>query len=204
MPHKPFPLDWPSNHPRTSLQSASRFQVRPVIAAAKAITQRLQRMRFADIVISSNMPIRRDGLPYASGREPGDTGVAVWWRDKAVPTQGDRVIACDRWITVHENLHAIELSLDAMAGLNRWGASQIVEQVFAGFAALPSPDRELAWRDVLGNALTYEDAKRLYRAEISKHHPDHGGTVESAARINAAWAQCELEWQERAYKAFVP
>lgn len=193
MLRKPFPLDWPTDYPRTkSINIASsRFKSTFIINASRNIVRRATAMHFVNIVVSSNMPTRRDGLPYSNGREPTDKGVAVWWRSRLIGGR-EQVITCDKWRTVGENMHALELSLDAMAALDRWGASQIVKRAFAGFTALPPPVVS-NWRDVLGDVSTLAQAKQRYLEEIVKHHPDHGGTVESASRINAAWAQAQEE-----------
>lgn len=208
---KPFPLDWPAGFPRTkSFEiSQSRFKMTSFIHASKAIFQRAKSMHFVNVVISSDISRRLDGLPYADSREPDDRGVAVWWKS-ALIGGNEQVIACDRWRTVGENLRAIELSLDAMAGLNRWGASQIVKRAFAGFAALPPAAIELPsrnWRDVLfphgvpkpsgrpgwtpvSPLVMYKNA---YRHAMETGHPDRGGSTERAAELNRAWAECQAE-----------
>lgn len=204
---KPFPLDWPAGYPRTNAfeVSQSRFKMTSIFNASKAIVQRATSMHFVDVVVTSNMPTRRDGLPYSNGREPDDKGVAVWWKSALIGGR-EQVIACDRWKTVGENMRAVELSLDAMAGLDRWGASQIVKRAFAGFAALPPAAIELPavkhWRDVLmpgtnGSirpaSAMLALAKIAYRNAMETAHPDKGGSTERAAELNRAWAECQAE-----------
>ena len=202
---KPFPLDWPGGYPRTKAfeVSQSRFKMTSIFNASKAIVQRATSMHFVDVVVTSNMPTRRDGLPYSNGREPDDKGVAVWWKSARIGGR-EQVIACDRWKTVGENMRAIELSLGAMAGLDRWGASQIVKRAFAGFAALPPAAIELPsrnWRDVLipgsngslNAAETLAMTKSAHRLAMHTGHPDHGGSNERAAELNRAWAECQAE-----------
>jgi hypothetical protein len=188
---KPFPLDWPADHKRNNRWtiSRSRFQVTSIIECSRSILRRAESMDFANVVISSNMPLRRDGLPYSTGREPMDCGVAVWWTHRT----REQVIACDRWYTAGENVRAIELSLDAMASLDRWGASQIVERAFAGFEALPPPSA--SWREVFGEELeTFEQVKKQYRVAMQTAHPDKGGTALAAATINNAFEEAKKEF----------
>ena len=58
-------------------------------------------------VISSNIPTKRNGHPYITGDsiKPKDPGVAVYWYDVTAKTE--RVIACDAWVEVRENIHVI-------------------------------------------------------------------------------------------------
>ncbi|MBL8237297.1 MAG: hypothetical protein JNM66_07760 [Bryobacterales bacterium] len=68
------------------------------------------------IVISSNLELRLDGLPRAAQRTPADQGVAVYFtlngRSQCFP--------CDRWSTIEHNLWAIAKSIEALRGLERW------------------------------------------------------------------------------------
>lgn len=161
-------------------------------------------MGYTNGVVTSNMPTRRDGLPYADGRCDGnDPGVAVWWTDAG----HTRVIACDCWSTTGENMRALASSLEALAGLARWGATQIVERAFAGFAALPAAITLPAknWRDVLfsdgeaqlpsnwAGAQGLHKARLAYRRKMETAHPDKGGTNERAAELNRAWEECQAE-----------
>lgn len=113
----------------------------------------------------------------------------------------------DRWRRLGDNLHAIALSIAALRGLDRWGAVRR-EQAFAGFRELgagdgtevAAPPAPRAWRDVLGGfpgGLDAPDllaiAKARHRRLIAEHHPDRGGTVETAAEINRAIAEAAAE-----------
>ena len=99
-------------------------------------------LRATKVVISTNIPLRRDGLPYAGQAQPNDPGVAVYF------TTNDRTtcLACDRWKTVAENIYAIAKTIEALRGIERWGSKDAVGAAFLGFAALPPS----SWRKVLG------------------------------------------------------
>ena len=90
------------------------------------------------VVISTNVPLRRDGEPYASRREPDDTGVAVYFQ--RMPGSETVCLACDKFIHVWENMRALGKTLEAMRGIERWGSTELLNRAFVGFTALPSPD----------------------------------------------------------------
>lgn len=194
---QPFPLDWPPSWARTKNRETSSFSTGLAQTRDRCLNE-IRKMGGIQIVITSNMPTRRDGLPYSTGdRGVVDPGVAVYWVGEK---REERVIACDRWSRCNDNLHAITLSVAALRGLERWGSSSIVERAFAGFAALPpAPDEpvERAWRAILEIDLNEESISRVreqYRDLVKKAHPDVGGDVIKMQRINQAWeiAQREL------------
>jgi len=140
------------------------------------------------IVISTGVPPRRDGLPR-SGYEPDDPGVAVYWTCLKINGRSQEyAIACDVWDRVRDNLHAVELSVGALRGLARWGASEIVRRAFTGFAALPPAPDDGWWREVLDvrSDATLEQCEAAYRAEAHNAHPDRCGTDEAMKQLNAA------------------
>jgi hypothetical protein len=154
-------------------------------------------------VITSDLPKRNDGLPYANA-SCSDPGIAVWW----VENGRELVIACDRWTTVALNMRAIDLSLEALRGLDRWGASEMVRRAFAGFAALPPgapevPEKPVRrnWREVfvvlalghLANSDLLAIVKARHRKLIAEAHPDAGGDGAIAAELNAALDDAEKE-----------
>jgi len=134
-----------------------------------------------DLIISSNMPLRRDGLPYARAAV-FDVGVAVYFTYK----KRQVCFACDRWDSVEGNMRAIAKTIEALRGIDRWGTGDMVEQAFTGFTALPSPE---SWWQVLGLKgpdASREEIEQAHRRLAMQHHPDRGGDVETMARINRA------------------
>jgi hypothetical protein len=148
-----------------------------------------------DIIISTNVRTRRDGLPMSNQAEPSDPGVAVYWKKNGK----DQVMASDRYTRVADNLAAIAATLDAMRAIERHGGAQILERAFLGFTALPAPEN---WRDVLNVSPSETGLKALlvarnnYHALAKQHHPDAGGTAEGFARINRAWTDAQKELHE--------
>lgn len=138
LPAAPFPLAWPTSWPRTpdKARRRSTFGADHAgdvdLAAARAfVIAEFDRLGAARVVVTTDIPARRAD----AGRAPtGDPGAAAWFE-----LGGEvRVLACDRWETIGENLRAIGLSVEAMRGLDRWGVGDVVERALAGFAALPA------------------------------------------------------------------
>jgi hypothetical protein len=187
----PFPLYWPLQYPRSTSRQSARFSVDFVVARS-ALLRELDLLRARDVVLSSNVPIRRDGLPGVPDREPADPGVAVYFTRAGKPF----VIACDHFERVRWNLRAIGATIEALRSIERHGTTSMLEQAFSGFARLPA---RKSWREVLGFAPGPCDvaAVRVQVRELARiHHPDApGGSTERMAEINAAAAEAirELE-----------
>lgn len=148
-----------------------------------------------EIIASSNVPLRRDGLPLARMAEPNDPGVAVYFERRVeVPAPVSLewrpfVIACDTYAKVRWNLRAIGATVEALRSIQRHGASSMLEQAFTGFAALPPARSEPApWWEVLGVSKTAsaEEIRDAHRRLALEHHPDRGGDAARMAAINQA------------------
>src|SRR5690606_31281193 len=120
-----YPLQWPAGWPRTPAhkRQRSRFQPNGLADEAMSIRWELERLGARYPVVSTNIALRRDGLPYSNQKRPDDPGVAVYFeldgRAQCIP--------CDRWQTVEENARAIWKSIEALRGLERWGAKSFVD-----------------------------------------------------------------------------
>lgn len=185
-----FPLTWPQGWKRTSYRRSSKFAVSSVGSAAQRIIKEMKLLGGSKVVISTNLELRRDGLPYANQAQPEDGGVAVYfvYRDKQM------CFACDTYKKIQENLVAIAKTIEALRGMERWGASDMMERAFRGFAALPaSTGRE--WWAVLKlpvNA-TRESIERSFRELAKSRHPDNGGSHDLMSELNAARSQALKE-----------
>ncbi len=138
-----------------------------------------------NVVISSDLRLRNDGLPYSSQATAKlDQGAAVYWRDG----KNTRAMAIDRYNRIADNFGAIAATVEAMRAIERHGGAEILDRAFTGFAALPNPAREDLPHNVLGvdeNA-TLEEIEYAYRRLAQQMHPDKGGSDASMARINSA------------------
>ena len=70
----------------------------------------LFRFKATNIVISSNVPLRQDGLPYATFSEPLDPGGVVSFK----AFKKDYIFSCDCWTKVKDNLRAIGKHIEAL------------------------------------------------------------------------------------------
>lgn len=203
-----YPLQWPVGWKRTPAgargygrfskksrryhASGGSFQQTEDITIGEA-TQRLltelERMgvREYDVVISSNLQLRLDGLPRSGQAQPADPGVAVYWRDG----KQDRCMAIDLYTKVEQNIAALAATIDAMRAIERHGGAAILDRAFTGFTALPAPivaGMARPWWEVLGvpRDASKDQVTTAYRRLASDAHPDRGGTAERMAEINRA------------------
>lgn len=208
-PISAHPLSWPTGWKRTPEARRRKAQFsrarkqkydgtwessRPVTLAEsiERVLGELQRMGIdrQDVVISTNVRTRLDGLPRSGEREPDDPGAAVYWQEW---TGERRVIAIDQYTKVADNLAAIAATLDAMRAIERHGGAAILERAFTGFVALPAPGTAHEWWEVLGvpRTASIDEARAAYRRAASEAHPDRGGTDARMAEVNRAWEQAQ-------------
>lgn len=198
-----YPLAWPEGWARTAAHRRRRapYKLNPEAATQHLVAElgRLGAIK-TTVVISTNMPIRRDGLPYANVRAPEDPGVAVYWSTQAFK---DRAIGCDKWDKLHDNIHAIGLAIAALRAIDRAGASQILERAFSAFGALPASSAApivRPWWEVFGftqaiiGALSMPMVEARYRELASRNHPDRGGSAEAMTELNAAREQAKAHY----------
>lgn len=180
-----YPLHWPEGQTRkpTHARRHGPFKVTLGVARDELMTE-LRLLRAKDVVITSNVPTRRDGLPYADAREPSDPGVAVYFERNG----RQYVFACDTFTRFLHNLRAVGMTVGALRAIQRYGATEMLEQAFTGFAALPAAHRERSWWEILGVAkdASLEGIVEAHRRLVLVHHPDRGGSGERMAEINRA------------------
>jgi hypothetical protein len=177
-----FPLHWPEGWARTAHPKASRFDV-SFVASRDGLLEQIRLLGARYPVISTNIELRRDGLPYANQPEPKDKGVAVYFEWKGT----QRVFACDRWDKVKDNFRALEKTIEAMRGIERWGSSTMLERSFSAFVALPS-NKDPHWSEVLGvsRSATPDEINTAYRRKAKDAHSDTGGSDAAMSRLNVA------------------
>lgn len=185
-----FPLAWPAGKPRTApqLRKHSDFGLRKANSsvtpdrAYRELRNEVNLLGGHDLIISTNVRLRVDGTPFRDERPvSGDPGVAVYFKRR----NRDMVFACDKWMSVPENVWAIRKSIEALRGLERWGSKDMMEAAFTGFAQLAAPEQP--WQ-VLGikHDASKADVEKAFRRLAAEHHPDRGGDEQQMARINAA------------------
>ncbi len=191
-----YPLTWPLGQNRTKQRIRSLFKV-GLGEAAEDLRSALKLLGARNIVVSSNVHTRRDGLPYADAREPDDPGVAVYFDRSVRAPEGGHVVrqfvvACDQYQRVRWNIRAVGLTVEALRSISRHGASSMMEQAFTGFAALPPAGEP--WWEVLGVAADVDDAAILaaFRELSRVHHPDVGGDAARMAKLTQAFHASKL------------
>lgn len=167
-PAKSYPLSWPEGWKRTAENEKRNLNSKMNAAkAASTVFAAIHALGGKDIVLSTNIPVRNDGLPFGSGGEPSDRGAAVYFKLRGEPV----TMACDRFFWVSQNIRALALSIECIRGLERYGASELMQRAFKGFTALPEKAGEY-WRDVLDipedAKPTPEDIEKAFRASIQK------------------------------------
>jgi len=157
-----------------------------------------------DIVISTNIPTRLDGLPYSNHKSPADPGVAIYWRTRK--DKQTKCMAIDRYHTVAGNLAAVAASIAALRTVERHGGAEILERAFLGFQSLPPPiNGGKPWWEVLefeNDRVAREDIEQRYGFLANRYHPDHGGSHDKMAELNEAIRQAREETHvQKAYTA---
>ncbi len=181
--HTAYPLSWPTGWPKTEpvRRETGAFKTE-LHSALNNLKHEVQRLGGKGLVLSSNCALGQES--------PADPGVVAYftWSDLQV------AIPCDRWRKVAHNVQAIALTIEAMRGLDRWGAKHMIRAMFSGFKALPAPTVE-SWSHVLGvsTSATYDQVKEAYRILAKRHHPDVGGDSRLFRSVQAAWDTYEAQ-----------
>ena len=215
-PTEAHPLTWPASVKRHPSPQRSRFSNPSIHGSLNEIRNELRKLGAVNVIISSNLPLRRDGEPIA-GRGLSldhDQGAAVYWSLAKGKDKVPYCLPCDKWRTLAENLHAIALTIAALRAVERHGAVHVV-QAFEGFKALP-PGSEGStaiamappWREVLGadwpdlpNDELLGVARARWKALMKMVHPNSSAAPEDPdvavriAELNAARDAAEAELQ---------
>jgi hypothetical protein len=134
-----FPLKWPLGRSVTPSYQRKDAAFSTAMAAARdALLHELKLLRATNVVISSNVATYTRGgqeVMYADqSASKENPGVAVYYQ-----WRGDSYsLACDRWKTVTDNLQALNKTVNAIRGIDRWGTGEMVKAAFAGFKELPA------------------------------------------------------------------
>lgn len=206
-----YPLSWPEGWKRTErtrlrdAKFANRvkhpqhsWKMNQELTVADGVTrvlEQLDRMGIdkQDVIISTNVRTRLDGMPRSGEREPEDRGAAVYWKAQNQPM---RCMAVDQYTTVADNLAAIAATLEAMRAIERHGGAQILDRAFTGFAALPEKASQ-PWREVLGlqgeGFISIDVIESRFKELALKHHPDQGGDPDKFRELLAARETAKAE-----------
>ncbi len=191
-----FPLQWPDGWKRTESYRRKSGSFKrygkdlSVFDGVERVLQELDRLGVHqdDVIVSTNVKTRLDGLPRSGEPKPADPGACVYWQKTSKEPM--RCMAVDRYDEVADNLAAIAATLEAMRAIERHGGAAILDRAFKGFAALPAPTagRRDWWMVLeLSQNATREQVEQAHRALRSRWHPDRAeGDEQRMAEINAA------------------
>lgn len=128
------------------------------------------------VVLSSNASLGNDN--------PKDPGVVAYFDLRGTPM----AIPCDRWRKIQDNIYAIALTVEAMRGMERWGAKHMITAMFSGFKALPERASGINPWELLGinQDASEADITAAYKRKAMTMHPDKGGTNETWAQLREA------------------
>lgn len=185
-----YPLHWPVGYKRTASRTHSQFK-QTMDKAQKQLHKELDRINATGIIVSSNIPVRKDGMFYTDwmNKKIQDPGVAVYFKHKGK----DTVLCCDNYKTIWENVYAIAKTVEMLRAIDRYGVSDFISRTFTGFTALPESivTEYKAWYQVLQvqPAASAEEIKAAYRMLSKVHHPDVGGDGQKFAAIANAYQE---------------
>jgi hypothetical protein len=198
---KRFPLEWPVGWKRTASRQriAASFGTKrtvnrrlTVMIATERLENEVERLGARNPVLSTNVSLRLDGRPR-SDENPSDPGAAIYFSFKGKAN----VLACDRFLTVADNIAAIAGHIEALRRVERYGVGTI-EQALAGYKALPA-DSAANWRAVFGFGAdarpTVDQVDTAYKSLAKTKHPDAGGTEIEMAHLNRARDYALMELQ---------
>lgn len=205
-----YPLTWPLGWKRTTEASRAngQFSRRNSVghttralsvsdATARVIVE-MARIGVGrdDMILSTNLKLRLDGLPRSDQPKPKDPGVSLYWSD---PWTGKpRSMAIDRYELVEHNIAALAATLDAMRAIERHGGAQVIERAFAGFLSLPAPivaGMARSWHEVLELEImcSLAQVEEAYRRLRSSRHPDRGGSLAAFSELTNAYEEAKRE-----------
>ena len=183
-----YPLSWPFGWKRTRYPDESRFGRKSFAEGRDDLLYEIEeRLKGHSVVLSTNIELRLDGLPYGNRAQPDDKGVAVYFK----LNKKDVALACDKWHRIEDNMRAIFKHIEALRGQDRWGVGTL-DQAFQGYTAIPEttkPQHDY-FKDV-----THFGLKAHYRHLAKKMHPDKGGSQSEFSEMNRQYQEriTELE-----------
>ena len=182
-----YPLKWPSGWPRSNNPRRASFSEKTLARVEAELMQELGRLKATRIVITSNI---------VRSAQPPDRGVSVYFTKDGK----EQCIPCDKWDRVEHNVWAIFKTVEALRGIERWGAKEMVDAAFRGFTALPAPEdmRPIKTpREIIGVSPDMNDPDYIsfkYKQKAKELHPDQNETDGKAmAELNDAFDKLKKE-----------
>jgi hypothetical protein len=213
IPAEAYPLTWPPGRPRTPAHQRARAKFhaqtrenvggwnrveRKPISLAVAVDELMGELRRlgighdgANVVLSTNLRLRRDGLPYSDQRSPTTPAPPC----TSARTTGSFVSRATGGTGSRTTSSPWPRRSRRSAGIDRWGTGDMVQAAFTGFQAIAAAPARRAWWVVFGvEAHTpTADVEERYRELARQHHPDRGGNADAMVEVNNAWEDFQRE-----------
>jgi hypothetical protein len=203
---------WPAGQPKTAYngrQSAALFKSTFADTLDK-LEYELSRLDAVDVVMRlavENADLTNRGRLKNTDKQLGFPGVVLnylarqWRGGQRIETPYE--LANDTYVTWKANLRGIALTLEALRGIDRWGAARRGQQ-YTGFSALPpgdgAPPPAEVWTTQRAASFLAEhsgfsvsailaDAEvrtEAHRRAVRRLHPDRGGDHEDMLRLTRA------------------
>lgn len=188
-----YPLSWPMGYERTPTHKRRRWPGKQAsenwsfTTIRNALVKEIESSGGTDFILSTNIEVRRDGLPYAGRRQPEDPGVAVYWE---LDEQWFE-IACDEFKTVEGNMQALRLTVGDLRRIQKRGTTGIFKRAMSGLEALPERGSGKPWWEVLEVPPDAEEGviTAAYRQLAKVRHPQRGGSDVAWHELNDARQQ---------------
>jgi hypothetical protein len=163
-----YPLKWPKGWPKTEpgKKEDGRFN-QSLATALNNLKTEVVRLGGKNLVLSSNYTLGAD--------RPAESGVVAYFQ----LDQASIAVPCDRWKLVEHNIRAIALTIEAMRGMERWGAKHMISAMFSGFKALPEKGSGVDPYEIMGlkrgQEYTEKQITDAFREQSKVCHPDKPG-----------------------------
>lgn len=153
----------------------------------QTITELAETFRKWDVVRWAVEPMRPRHTIKQFNNTPEMRTVTLryWLRDREV------VLSLDEQARAHDNLRVLYLAVEALRLNELRGIANVVASAYLQLAP-PAADDPYA---ILGASRSdpIEVIERAWKARLQAAHPDHGGSQEAAAPLNAAMAAIRKE-----------
>lgn len=192
--YEAYPLHWPVGYKRTLLHHVRKSRFKQTLGAAqKYLHKEVERIKGTDLVVSTNLRVRNDGMIYAAdlGKNIEDPGVAIYFK------RNKKLIAmcCDTYEKVWENMYALARGLEALRLLDRDGVSEFLERAFTGFKELPAAaqlDEKEIWKVLCFSKKpdSVDLVHAAYKTLAKERHPDTStGSTEQFISLQNAYRE---------------
>jgi hypothetical protein len=163
-----YPLQWPKGWPITEDKLREKAQFKATLESALIkLRKEISLMGGKGLVLSSNYTL--------GANNPNNPGVVAYFTLE----EANIAIPCDRWYRIEQNVHAIALTIEAMRGIERWGAKHMIKAMFTGFKALPEKGSGIDPHKVLGiekQNPSEAEITAAFRTKAKLYHTDIPGT----------------------------